>query len=54
MNLYGSLGHDARTGDFAVLSKYGTLGGGASIGDDAPSACMHPCARARHCAIALS
>jgi acetyltransferase-like isoleucine patch superfamily enzyme len=34
MNYHSSLGHDASTGEFAVLSPYATLGGGASISDD--------------------
>jgi UDP-N-acetylbacillosamine N-acetyltransferase len=34
MNYHSSLGHDASTGDFAVLSPYATLGGNAHVHDD--------------------
>ena len=34
VNYHASLGHDAKAGDFTVLSPYATLGGEAAIGAD--------------------
>jgi acetyltransferase-like isoleucine patch superfamily enzyme len=34
VNYHASLGHDAEAGDFAVLSPYATLGGGACVAND--------------------
>lgn len=34
MNYHSSLGHDAKTGDFAVLSPYAALGGAAETEAD--------------------